>query len=233
MRSPALRYETLADVLEQLGGIDPRRVRASPPPGRATEKDLLALLDRQNRLYELVDGVLVEKVMGLKESALAIELGSWLAPFVRQHDLGFVAGADGALRLMPQLVRIPDVSFISWTQLPNHEYPAEPIPTLYPDLAVEVLSEGNTEEEMERKLKDYFLAGTRLVWLVDPDARTVQVFTSPEDSVTLTERDTLDGGDVLPGFTLPLKDLFARVPRTKPRRAGNGKRPAPRKRPRR
>ncbi len=227
------RYETFADVLEQLGGIDPRRVRVSPAPGKATEKDLLRLLDHGNRLYELVDGTLVEKVMGFMESAVGTELSSWLAPFVRQHDLGIVAGADGTLRLMSKLVRIPDVSFISWAQLPSHEYPSEPIPTLYPDLAVEVLSEGNTEKEMERKLKEYFLAGTRLVWLVDPETRTVRVYTSPEEPLTLTERDTLDGGDVVPGFALPLKDLFARVPRAKPRRGGNGNRPAPRKRPRR
>jgi len=226
-------YETLADILEQLGGIDPRRVRASPPPGKATEKDLLRLLDRGNRLYELVYGVLVEKVMGLLESAVAMRLGRRLGNFVEENDLGFLGGEAGTLRLMPKLVRIPDVSFISWAQLPNHEYPSEPIPDLYPDLAVEVLSKGNTEAEMQHKLKEYFLAGTRLVWFVDPEARTVQVYTSPEGPVTLTEPDTLDGGDVLPGFALPLRDLFARVPRTKPQRGPNGTSPAPRKRRRR
>ena len=233
MPSPAVHYETLADALEQLGGIDPRRVRAWPPPGKATEKDVLHFLDHENRLYELVDGYLVEKIMGLKESALAMELGSFLSVFVREHDLGFVTGEAGTVRLWPKLVRIPDVAFISWAQVPSREFPSEPIPTLYPDLAVEVLSEGNTKGEMDRKLKDYFLAGTRLVWLVDPDTRTVRVFTSPEAPITLRERDTLDGGDVLPGFTLPLKDLFARLPRTKPRREGNGNRPTPHKRPRR
>ena len=86
---------------------------------------------------------------------------------------------------------------------------------------------------MERRLQDYFLSGTRLVWLVDPEARAVWVYTSSDDWVMRKEGDTLDGGDVLPGFALPLKDLFARVPRTKPRRGGNGTRPAPRKRPRR
>jgi Uma2 family endonuclease len=229
----SIHFETFADVLEHLGGIDPRRVRASPPPGKATEKDVLRLLDHENRLFELVDGVLVEKVMGLMESALAVDIASALNPFVRQHDLGIVAGADGTLRLMPRLVRIPDVSFISWAQMPSHEYPSEPIPTLYPDLAVEVLSEGNTEEEMERKLKDYFLAGTRLVWFVDPESRTAQVYKSPEEPATLKEGDTLSGGDALPGFALPLKDLFARVPQRKPRRGGNGNRPGPRRRPRR
>jgi Uma2 family endonuclease len=230
MPRPAVPFENVAEMLEQLGGIDPRRVRSWPPPGKATEKDVLALLDHENRLYELVDGVLVEKVMGLMESAGAVDIISHVSPFVRQHDLGIVAGADGTLRLMPRLVRIPDVSFFSWGQLPRREYPSEPIPDLYPDLAVEVLSEGNTEEEMERKLKEYFLAGSRLVWLVDPEARTVRVHTSPDDATTLTEDDRLDGGDVLPGFSLALKDLFARVPRPAPRRPRNGKRSATKKR---
>src|SRR5262249_40588800 len=144
MPQSTLPFETVGEMLEQLGRIDPRRVRLRPPPGEATEKDVLRLLDRENRLFELVDGVLVEKIMGLKESALAMLIGSRIESFVAGHDLGLVAGADGTLRLMPRLVRIPDVSFISWTQLPSREYPAKPIPDLYPDLAVEVLSPGNT-----------------------------------------------------------------------------------------
>jgi Uma2 family endonuclease len=237
MRRNVVPFENVAEMLEQLGGIDPRRVRSWPPPGKATAKDVIAILDHENRLYELVDGVLVEKVMGLKESALAADLIGYMSPHARQYDLGLVAGADGTLRLMPRLVRIPDVSFISWQQLPAKVYPSEPIPDLYPDLAVEVLSESNPKEEMERKLKEYFLAGTRLVWLIDPaDARTVAVYTSPDESITLTETDTLTGGDVLSGFALPLEQLFARVPpspgrkkkaasvrRRKPRRQGNGR----------
>jgi Uma2 family endonuclease len=222
------RYETIAELLEQLGGIDPRRVRATPPPGQATEEDVLALLDRDNRLFELVDGVLVEKVMGFKESLIAGDILTELNLFVRSRDTGMVAGADGTLRLMPRLVRIPDVSFISWDQLPAHEYPSEPIPDLYPDLAVEVLSEGNTPEEMERKLKEYFLAGSRLVWLVDPDTRSVRVHTAPDEMTELREDDTLTGGAVLPGFALPLNRLFARVPRPAARkttRKGKGARP--------
>jgi hypothetical protein len=66
----------------------------------------------------------------------------------------------------------------------------------------------------------------RLVWLVDPESRTVRVYTSPEEPIRWTERDALDDGEVLPGFALSLKDLFARVPRPKPRRGGNGTRPA-------
>jgi Uma2 family endonuclease len=114
---------------------------------------------------------------------------------------------------MPRLVRIPDVSFVSWDRLPKREVPADPIPDLAPDLAVEVLSEGNTEKEMQRKLKEYFLAGVRLVWYVDPRTRTVEVYSAPDQRTVLMEQQTLTGGDVLPGLALPLRQVFARMPR--------------------
>jgi Uma2 family endonuclease len=216
------RFANLAEILDRLGGIDPKRVRAWPLPGRATVKDLIAILDHENVPCELIDGILVEKVMGLIESRLAVRLGRYVDGFVEEHDLGFVLGADGALKLMKGLVRVPDVSFVSWDQYPARELPREAVPELYPDLAIEVLSESNTKAEMDQKLKDYFFAGTRLVWYVDPDRRTVTVYTAPDASTVLTEAATLTGGDVLPGFSLPLKQLFARVPK-------NGKR-SPRRR---
>ncbi|HZT83212.1 MAG TPA: Uma2 family endonuclease [Gemmataceae bacterium] len=206
---PARRFETMADLLEDLGNVSPRRVRLDPPPGKATERDVVRIHDRTGRLYELVDGTLVEKVMGFSESALTCEFIRLLGNFVVERGLGFLTGPDGAVRLMPRLVRIPDIAFISWDQLPAREIPAEPIPDLAPALAVEVLSEGNTPAEMERKLKEYFLSGVRVVWFVDPDRRTVTVYTAPDRSVTLNEGDTLDGGDVLPGLSLPVRQVFA------------------------
>lgn len=217
------RYETAADLLERLGRINPRRVRVNPPPGQATERDLIRLNDHTNRLYELVDGVLVEKVMGYPESMLALWIGYLLQSYLQEHDLGFLAGADGGMRLMPGLVRIPDLSFISWDRVPvRGQVPSDPIAALGPDLAVEVLSKGNTPREMARKLKEYFLAGARLVWFVDPRPRTIQVFTAPDQSYVLTEEQTLDGGDVLPGLALPLREIFTRIP---PQTEGVGKKP--------
>jgi Uma2 family endonuclease len=204
---------SVADLLEQLGRIPPHRIRLDPLPGRATEKDVIRIQDRENRLYELVDGVLVEKVMGLLESALAAELIGMLRSIVEQRDEGFVTGADGTYRLMAGLVRIPDLAFTLWTRIGRKEFPREPIPDLVPDLAVEVLSENNTEQEMLRKLKEYFLAGVRLVWLVDPAKRIVRVYVAPDRETLLTEEETLTGGDVLPGPALPLRQVFARVPR--------------------
>jgi Uma2 family endonuclease len=204
---------SLDDLLKQLGDIAPHRIRMRRPPGKATEKDILTIQRREGRLYELVDGVLVEKVMGAPESALAADIILLLGPYIQQHQLGMLMGADGTLRLMPGLVRIADVSFVAREHLPNGERPTEAIPDLAPDLAVEVLSKGNTKAEMDRKTREYFFAGSRLVWLVDPKTRSVTVYLAPDQSTTLVEGDALDGGDVLPGLTLPVAAVFAEVPR--------------------
>lgn len=200
---------TLADLLERFGPIPAARIRTEPPPGTATEDDVIALESRDNRLFELVDGVLVEKTVGFYESFLALRLARFLQAFLEQHALGIVAGADGMLRLAPGLVRIPDISFLSWARLPQRRVPRQPIPDLVPDLVVEVLSEGNTAREMTRKLHEYFTAGVRLVWYVDPVLQQVQVYTAPAQGEVLTLDQILHGGDVLPGFVLPVQQLFA------------------------
>lgn len=205
--------ETLADLVTYLGAIDLRRVRVHPAPGMATEQDVLAIHDHEGRLFELIEGVLVEKVMGFRESCLAMALGGALHTFVRPRNLGLVTGADGMMRLASDLVRIPDVAFVAWDRLPGRRMPTARIPALAPDLAVEVLSESNTPGEMARKRHDYFTAGVRLVWMVDPVTRTVAVYTSPDDAVIFEATDLLDGGAVLPGFTLDLQELFAELDR--------------------
>jgi Uma2 family endonuclease len=208
---------TIADLLEHFGHIPPARIRLHPAPGTATERDVRALQAKEDRLYELVDGVLVEKAMGIRESCLAAVIIRLLGDFVDRLDLGLVTAPDGTLRLAPGLVRIPDVAFVSWQRLPSRHYPDEPIPDLVPDLAVEVLSEGNTAAEIARKIREYFFAGVRLVWIIDPANRSVLVYTAPDQVVRLDERQTLEGGEILPGFRLPLTQLFARLSRR-----GNG-----------
>jgi Uma2 family endonuclease len=214
---------TVADLLKQLGNIPAERVLLDPTPGTATEKDVLEVERRQKRICELVEGVLVEKAMGYEESFLAMWLGYLLNRFLAEHKLGIIAGPDGPLRLWPGLVRIPDISFISWDQLPGRKIPKKPIPDLYPNLAVEVLSRKNTKAEIDRKLREYFHSGARLAWVVDPRKRTVCVYTAPDQSCLLTEDQSLDGGDVLPGLSLPLREVFAQLEEE----------PAPKRRPKR
>ncbi len=198
--------ETLEDLLFALGDIAPSRIRLNPAPGTATVRDV-----ERNKLCELIDGVLVEKPVGYSESNLAVFLIVTLDAFVRPRRLGKLTGPDGTFGFSEGLVRLPDVAFISiarWKQATAHR---EPVPYLAPDLAIEVLSPSNTRGEMERKVSEFFAAGVRLVWLVDPKKRQVAVHTSAEDFRILSEDDALDGGDVLPGFSLALRDIFAEL----------------------
>jgi Uma2 family endonuclease len=204
--------ETLAELMERLGNVPLDRVRIHPPLGTAVEKDVLAA-EKEGHLCELVDGVLVEKAMAYNESTLAVVLIAMLYPFVKSRNLGLVSGPDGTMRLFPGLVRIPDVAFASWDRLPDGRRSDALIPDLAPDLAVEVLSQSNTKAEMKRKRHDYFSAGVRLVWLADPETRTVDVYTSEKQFTRLTEADVLDGGSVLPGFQLSVREWFAELDR--------------------
>jgi Uma2 family endonuclease len=208
VRTPLANVANLGDLLKRLGNIPAERVRLHPFPGTATEKDVLQVLDDENRPCELVDGTLVEKSMGYEESALALLIGTFLNNYVRPRKLGVVTGADGTIRLFPGLVRIPDVAFASWGCFPDRKRPKTRIPQIAPDLVVEVLSKGNTKPEMAKKLGEYFEAGVRVVWLVDHRKRTVRVHTSLDQSVLLKTGQTLDGGAVLPGFVLRLDELF-------------------------
>jgi Uma2 family endonuclease len=208
---------TIADLLESLGGIPAHRVLFNPIPGTATERDLVALCERNNRLYELVDGTLVEKAMGFDEALLGYFLSLALGDYIKTHDLGKPVGDGAMMRLFPGLVRIPDAAFISWERYPKKKRRRGEIPTLAPDLVVEVLSKDNTRKEMARKLREYFKAGVRLVWYVDPSKRTVRVYTAVNRSTLLDESQHLDGGDVLPGFSLSIRDWFAEAERTGPR----------------
>jgi Uma2 family endonuclease len=208
------QVRTFADLLEDLGNIPPNRILMFPSPGTATEADVLLMGGRADRrICELVDGTLVEKGMGLRESLLAVFISSMLGPYCRARNLGVVSGEQGTLRLWEGLVRIPDVAFISWETLPGRRIPNEPIPVLAPDLAVEVLSESNTRAEMDRKRDEYFRAGTRLVWEVDPRSRTVAVYNSVDNPVILRSTDVIDGGNVIPGFALSLSELFGELDR--------------------
>lgn len=201
---------TATELAARFGAIPLNRIRHDPPPGLATEDDVVEIHDHENRLYELVGGVLVEKTVGAYESYLAVLIARLLGNYAEARNLGIVLGADGMMRLAPGLVRIPDVSFISWQRLPGRRVPRDAIANLAPDLAVEVISKGNTREEMEGKLHEYFDADVRLVWYVYHAPRPeVHVYTGPAACTVLTLRDALDGGEVLPGFRLELARVFA------------------------
>lgn len=143
------------------------------------------------------------------ESYLAVQLVAQLVNFLKANPLGIALDSDGMMQLFHDQVCIPDASFVSWERLDDSGFPDNPVPKMAPDLAAEIISRGNTQEEMDRKLREYFIAGVRLVWYFHPKKKTVDVYTSLKKKDTLSKIDTLDGGEVLPGFAIPLQGFYS------------------------
>lgn len=209
-------FTTAADLHERLGFVPLHRIRMDPPPGTATETDVIRFLEGDHkRLYELIDGTLVEKAVGSHEGFLAAALIRLLGNFVADNDLGLVGGADNPFRMLAENIRYPDVSFVPWSELPDEELPTDAIWDIVPALAVEILSPSNTAAEIDRKIAELFELGTRLVWVINPPTESAAVYTRGKKPKRVGPGDTLEGGKVLPGFRLPLSDLFAALKRKK------------------
>jgi Uma2 family endonuclease len=164
-------------------------------------------------VYEVIDGKLKERPpMGSYPVELASILQNYLGPFVRDAGLGRSI-VEILLRLNPNTVYCPDLVFISQEKWPTSRRSPRKRPwNLVPDLAVEVVSEHDTAWEVLTKVRVYFEAGTRAVWLVYPTLETIHVYDSWTQIHVLTKEDVLEGGDVVPGFQLPLSLLFAGEP---------------------
>jgi Uma2 family endonuclease len=160
--------------------------------------------------FELVDGQLVERPMGNKSAWVAQELIYYLGHYVREHRLGWVFGAEAGYRLdpsRPNHIRKPDVSFVRFGRLPN-EQPAVTYDNLAPDLAVEVLSPNDTVLELDEKIEEYLGADVKLVWIINPELRTLTVHRLDRSSGTLRNGDEIDGEAVIPGFRCQLSRIF-------------------------
>jgi Uma2 family endonuclease len=204
---------TMVDLQHHLGDIPLERILLYRAPGTATEEDALWLDEHEDRVCELIDGVLVEKVMSSYESLLAMMLGFLLQEFLEKNPLGVILGEAGQLRILPKKMRVPDVAFIRWERFPGGKLPNDRVYRVAPDLAVEILSDGNTTGEMDRKLDEYFEAGVQLVWYIDPRSRAATVYTARDQATAIDVNGTLTGGEVLPGFSLRLGELFERADR--------------------
>lgn len=168
--------------------------------------DYAALPENADKRLELDDGIIVERAPSRPiNTVVAIRVATFINMWVMQHDLGFVTGADGGFKLATKQVRQPDVGCISKVRLPQLPRRFD----LPPDLAVKVVSE---DEDIFRKAREYLHAGVRAVWAVYADEQVVYVMTLNEQGGILSLpyglTDTLDGGDILPGFTLPVRDIF-------------------------
>lgn len=159
---------------------------------------------------ELIRGEIVKMPpAGHEHGEIALAIGSILREFVKQHKLGktYAAETGFVLQRDPDTVRAPDAAFVSSERAAQMEgkggFFEGP-----PDLAVEVISPADTDEEVEAKVLDYLQAGTRMVWLVRPRTRTITVYKSKQDIRLLTEKDTLEGDEVLPGFSIGVEAVF-------------------------
>ena len=147
---------------------------------------------------------------GAIHGKIAMRTGRVIANFVDEKKLGEVYAAETGFTIAhdPDTVRAPDVAFVSRARIPEAGEP-EGFWSIAPDLVVEVISPFDKASEVQDKVRDYLTAGVGLVWVVDPQTRTVTVYESLARARVLLEDDKLDGGEVLPGFELALADLFA------------------------
>jgi Uma2 family endonuclease len=174
-----------------------------------TADELMALPD-DGWQYELIEGVLHRmSPAGTEASAIAIRIGGRLDAFAFERRLGKVTGADGGYFFDrdPDTVRALDVAFVRTDRLPPADQQRGYSPVV-PDLAVEVVSPGDSAREVAEKVAFYLAHGVPLVWVVRPRPRTVTVHPAGGEPRVLGEGDVLDGGDVLPGFRLRVADLF-------------------------
>ncbi len=171
--------------------------------------DELLRLDLPNKRTELVQGMLVvREPAGFRHGEVAVRLTKALVNFVDAGHLGTVVAAETGFKLAadPDTVRAPDVAFVRRDRLPDP--PLAGYAPFAPDLAVEVVSPDDRPGEVLAKVADWLSAGCRLVWVVDPGRRLARVYRADGSESDLTDRDTLDGEDVLPGFSCPLTDII-------------------------
>jgi Uma2 family endonuclease len=176
-----------------------------------TAEEFAELPGSDDRYCELIRGVMSvrEAQPSLGHEWINNKIGHLLYNFVAPRKLGLVAGCPGfVLERNPDTVRAPDVCFVRADRLPSGNLP--PFLDGAPDLAVEVKSPSNTKREIAEKIALYVRTGSRLVWYVDPDRKTITVYRPQRDPVVLNEGDHLSGYEVLPGFDCPVAEIFSR-----------------------
>jgi len=172
-----------------------------------TEKRLMQLPD-DGQVYELVNGELEMSQAGFEHGDIAARLVIDLGSYVRTHRLGSVVGASTGFWMKAGNARSPDVSFVSKDRLRGRR-PSKKFFQGAPDLAVEIVSPNDVWQKLNRKIAELFANGTRLAWVINPGDQTVLVYHSAQPDRILKAGDLLDGEDVVPGFSMPVAELFA------------------------
>ncbi len=160
--------------------------------------------------FELIRGAVHETMpAGFEHGAISLNLGSELRSYVKRYRLGVVNGAETGFVLITsrgQSVRAPDVAFTRQERLPNERIRG--FSRIVPDLVAEVVSPTDTPEAVQEKVQEWLEAGVQMVWVADSEQRTITVYRADGTAETLTENDTLTGEPVLPGFQLPVSEVF-------------------------
>ncbi len=173
-----------------------------------TDEEFMALPDDGDR-YEVIDGELVNVGdSGMEHGNIGIFLGGLIEIFVRQHKLGVACDSSTAFKMRGGNKRSPDISFVSKERLVGLKRLPKGFFDGAPDLVVEIISPGNTFEEIHNKIEEYFESGTRLLWVIHPDERYVLVYHSPQPDRLLRGDDVLDGEDVILNFQVAVSELF-------------------------
>ena len=176
---------------------------------RMTAEELFALPDDGGR-SELVAGEIIHMApTGAEHGVVTARIGHLIQEYAIAHGTGVCCGAETGfiLQRRPDIVRAPGIAFVADERIPKTGIPKTYWP-FAPDLAVEVVSPSDRLTEMHAKIADYFAAGTRLVWLVEPAARVVHIYRSPRDVQMIGDDGELSGGDLLPGFRCAVQWLF-------------------------
>lgn len=171
---------------------------------RMTEEEFLSLPD-DGRKWELVKGEAKEVPAGYQHDIFVINIGATLKPFARGR--GYISGSSAGFRMASGNVRSPDVSFMRKERLPGG-VPSVGFEDFAPDLAIEIISPSERPEDMAEKVAEYFGAGAQQVWHLFPETKRVTVYLSPFETAAFGPGDTLDAGDLLPGFSCRAEELF-------------------------
>lgn len=163
----------------------------------------------RDRIFELIDGELVEKMPSIESARIAARIIHLLLRLLFDSNRGTVTAPDGGYIMRDHNILIPDVGFISKERLPV--IPERGEAPISPDLAVEVMSSTDRKRDLRVKATRYLANGVRLVWLVFPAERVIEVYPIDGDVIALSDADTLTGGDVLPDFSVPVNAVFGEV----------------------
>jgi Uma2 family endonuclease len=171
--------------------------------------EFVLLPENIDREFEFIGGRIYDTLSSPLSSATAVRIAGFLGNYLLSNDIGHLTGADGGYIVASERY-IPDVAFISYTRQPELSYTGGYNP-IAPDLAVEVLSPGNDDEKMRVKIHNYQVAGT-VVWVADVESLTIEVYLPGTPVITRGINDVLEGGSVLPGFKVAVKDIFSSKP---------------------